>query len=319
MAELRRYRSVVSDSARWDGFEFRDGDIVVCTPPKCGTTWMQTMCALLVFDGADFGAPLSEVSIWLDMQLADIDDVRARLAAQTHRRIIKTHTPLDGVPDDPRVLYIGVARDPRDVAVSGINHMKNLDEQRFMAVREQAVGLHDLPELLQAQPGPPPSEEVSPLESWVTAADDTAVMSLPFLVNHVQQLWDRRHETNVELFHYSDMLADLPGQLRRLRDRLGVQINDARVDELARAATFHSMKSHADLFAPNTDIGIWRSNADFFRSGGTGNWQQYFDDELAARYEKRLGELAPADLAEWLHTGWLGYSDSAAVTSTSTS
>jgi aryl sulfotransferase len=98
-----------------------------------------------------------------------------------------------------------------------------------------------------------------------------------------------------------------------------VQINDARVDELARAATFHSMKSHADLFAPNTDIGIWRSNADFFRSGGTGNWQQYFDDELAARYEKRLGELAPADLAEWLHTGWLGYSDSAAVTSTSTS
>src|SRR4051794_6100782 len=124
---LRRYRSVVADSARWEGFEFRAGDIVISTPPKCGTTWMQTMCALLVFDGDDFGRPLSEISPWLDMQLAHVDEVRARLDSQEHRRIIKTHTPLDGVPWDSRVTYIGVGRDPRDVAVSSGNHMRNLD------------------------------------------------------------------------------------------------------------------------------------------------------------------------------------------------
>jgi hypothetical protein len=27
-----RLRSLFSDSARWDGFEFRDGDIIVATP-----------------------------------------------------------------------------------------------------------------------------------------------------------------------------------------------------------------------------------------------------------------------------------------------
>ena len=45
-----------------------------------------------------------------------LDDVVADLDAQTHRRFIKTHTPLDGLPHDPRVTYIGVGRDPRDVA-----------------------------------------------------------------------------------------------------------------------------------------------------------------------------------------------------------
>jgi hypothetical protein len=320
MAELRRYRSVVADSARWEGFEFRDGDIVICTPPKCGTTWMQAMCALLVFDGDDFGAPLANVSVWLDMQLAAIDDVRARLAAQTHRRIIKTHTPLDGVPSDSRVLYIGVARDPRDVAVSSANHMSNLDEDRFMAVRKSAVGLDDLPELIQSQPGPPPAEDLSPIERWLNGDSVEVVMSLVGLVNHVQQLWLRSDEPNVVLFHYSDMLADLPGQMRRLRDALDVDVDDARVAELAAKATFTEMKGRADLFTPNTDVGIWRSNEDFFRTGGVGTWRASFDDALSACYDSRIRELTSPELAEWLHNGWLGaYSGSAAVTSTSTS
>src|SRR3954447_1557463 len=96
--ERKRYRSVVADSVRWDGFQFRDSDIVISTPPKCGTTWMQTMCALLVFDSVDLDQPLAKISPWLDMQLADRADVVASLDAQKHRRFIKTHTPLDGLP-----------------------------------------------------------------------------------------------------------------------------------------------------------------------------------------------------------------------------
>src|SRR5262249_38699700 len=40
--------------ARWEGFEFRPGDIVISTPKKCGTTWTQMLCALLIFDGPVF-------------------------------------------------------------------------------------------------------------------------------------------------------------------------------------------------------------------------------------------------------------------------
>src|SRR5205823_8225322 len=118
MGELRRYRTIVMDSARWWGFEFRPGDIVISTPPKCGTTWTQMLCALLIFDSTDFYAPLSEISPWLDMQLYDPEQVARSLAEQRHRRFIKTHTPLDGLPYDERVTYVCVGRDPRDVFVS---------------------------------------------------------------------------------------------------------------------------------------------------------------------------------------------------------
>ena len=55
----------------------------------------------------------------------------AGLDAQQHRRILKTHTPLDGVPIDPRVTYIVVARHPLDMAISLYHHRFNLDRDRM--------------------------------------------------------------------------------------------------------------------------------------------------------------------------------------------
>ncbi|MDF2758993.1 MAG: hypothetical protein K0S99_1625, partial [Thermomicrobiales bacterium] len=46
-APRTRYRSIIADSARWDGFAFRPGDVVISTPPKSVTTWTQMLCALL--------------------------------------------------------------------------------------------------------------------------------------------------------------------------------------------------------------------------------------------------------------------------------
>ena len=97
-APRTRYRSIIADSARWDGFTFRPGDVVISTPPKCGTTWTQMLCALLIFDGPAFPAPLGDISLWLDMCIRPLAEVMAAYAAQTHRRFIKTHTPLDGLP-----------------------------------------------------------------------------------------------------------------------------------------------------------------------------------------------------------------------------
>src|SRR5262249_46135359 len=92
------YRTFMEDSSRWDRFTFRSGDIVITTPRKSGTTWTQTLCALLIFDGATFPAPLSRLSPWLDQRVSPIDDILATYEEQQHRRVIKTHTPLDGVP-----------------------------------------------------------------------------------------------------------------------------------------------------------------------------------------------------------------------------
>ena len=109
-ADPVRYQTLVYDNARWEGFAFRGDDIVITTPPKCGTTWTQMVCALLVFQETSFDRTLDLISPWLDMLTRSRESVVADLEAQTHRRFIKTHTPLDGLPWDDRVTYICVSR-----------------------------------------------------------------------------------------------------------------------------------------------------------------------------------------------------------------
>jgi hypothetical protein len=77
-----RYRSPEEDSERWLGFAFRQGDIVISTRSKSGTTWMQMICALLVFQTGDLPAPLAELSPWLDWLITPVADVYALLEAQ---------------------------------------------------------------------------------------------------------------------------------------------------------------------------------------------------------------------------------------------
>lgn len=65
--ERVRYETVFADSARWDGLVFRADDIVISTPAKCGTSWLQTIRALEIFQCTTFDRPLDRISPWLDV------------------------------------------------------------------------------------------------------------------------------------------------------------------------------------------------------------------------------------------------------------
>jgi len=72
-----RYQSPDEDSARWLGFPFRDGDIVISTRSKTGTTWAQMICALLIFQTPELPAPLAQLSPWLDHLIVPREEVYA--------------------------------------------------------------------------------------------------------------------------------------------------------------------------------------------------------------------------------------------------
>ncbi len=109
---------------------------------------------------------------------------------------------------------------------------------------------------------------------------------------------------NVSLFHYSDLLADLPGQLHRLSDALRIPIPDTRLQQFAAATTFDRMRARADDLVPDAGNHIWRSNRDFFHRGRNGQWVDLINDDGQRRYHQRVADLVPADLATWAHHGW---------------
>ncbi|MEV6874236.1 sulfotransferase domain-containing protein [Amycolatopsis sp. NPDC051128] len=251
---------------------------------------------MLIFDTPDLPRPLTEISPWLDATTYDTAAVLAGLESQRHRRFIKTHTPLDGLPFEAGVTYLCVGRDPRDAMLSFEQATANIHPDAFPSSG------------LDPQVGPPSEDPLERFREWADAefTPESALfgVTLANLVHHVRTFWDHRDEPQVALFHYADLKADLPGQLRRLATTLSIDTTPQRLDELAAAATFERMRNRADELAPGVDANLWRSNRDFFRSGTSDKWRHLLDPAAVDRYHRRVAELAPPDLAEWLHAGW---------------
>src|SRR5687768_14489620 len=94
----RVYRTWAIDSGRWQQYRPRAGDIIVATYPKCGTTWTQRIVDLLLHQSTE-PRPLGQVGAWVDARFREpIEKVVAHLEAQTGRRSLKSHVPLDGMP-----------------------------------------------------------------------------------------------------------------------------------------------------------------------------------------------------------------------------
>ena len=301
--ERRRYRSEVEDSARWDGFAFREGDIVISSPSKCGTTWTQMICALLVFQTPELPAPLTTLSPWLDMRVRPVAEVHALLDAQQHRRFIKTHSPLDGVPHDPRVTYIAVCRDPRDVIVSLLHQGDNL---RYEHIEQLVRAAEPDGPAWERPPGTGrPLTVRERILRWVDDDIDPAesLDTLRGIVWQTSVAWERRREHAVVLLHYSDLSRDLDAEMRRLAARLRIDVDPATWPALVEAARFASMKDRAADLVPDERLGLMKDRDRFFRSGGSGEWREHVTPADIAHYEARIAALAPPDLAAWMHHG----------------
>jgi aryl sulfotransferase len=284
----KEHRNVVSDNRRWESFVARPGDIFVCTPPKCGTTWMQTIVSALRFpDGAP--GPVTKVAPWIDARFEPIGDVLERLDAQTYRRCIKTHTPADGIPWFSDASYIVVGRDGRDAFMSFHNHMANMKPELIMHLLGTAI--EDGIDLGDA--GIPPVDDIHAFyRYWIAER---------ILFDHVGSFWSHRDQPNVLFVHYNDMKADLEGSMRGVAAFLGIEIDEARWPALVEQCTFESMKARSDEigeFAP------FIGGADTFLYKGTnGRWRAVLDDDELAEFDRHCDEHLPPDAAEWLNRG----------------
>nr|WP_308129591.1 sulfotransferase domain-containing protein [Actinoplanes polyasparticus] len=289
LAHLKHYVDTSYDSHRWKALPLRPTDIVVATPVKSGTTWLQMICALLVFQGSEFPAPLGVLSPWLDQTVDPVSDVVNRLEAQQHRRIIKSHTPLDGIPTRPGMTIVAGSRHPLDAALSFYHQIRNVDFQ--------AVALRlGLPATFDPTPV---EDEHEWLADWIN--DETRPASNQSLLGLLRQnrlAWDRRNDPGIVLVHYADLAADLEGQMRRIAGRLNINVPETRWPDLVEAASFQRMADRADDLLPT---GQFKSSRAFFRGGRSGDGARLLSAAETDRYYARAAGELNNELLGWLH------------------
>jgi aryl sulfotransferase len=289
------------DSRRWDAYRPREGDIVIATYPKCGTTWTQRIVSALVFQSAE-PRPLS-VSPWIDERfLGSPEEITARIEAQTHRRFLKSHLPLDALPIYDGVSYIHVARDGLDAFMSWHNHQREYKRMELL----DKVGLTD--ETI-ARPYPRPAEAPHDFfQAWIGAnspANEGDVSATAFFETE-RTYWVARSEPNVLLVHYADMLVDLDGEMRRIADFLKIKTPAALWPDLVRAATFEQMRSDGVALMPFAKAAWTGGHETFIYSGKNERWRNALTEADIARYRSRAAnEMSPA-LNAWLATGRRG-------------
>jgi aryl sulfotransferase len=285
--QQRIYKSATTDGTRWTAYDHRPGDIVICTPPKCGTTWMLTIVASLLWPDGNFPGVLMEIGPWFDGLLYDFDQVLARLQAQTHRRYLKTHTPADGIPIFDTASYIVVARDGRDAFMSFANHMAQMRAELRERLNAQAAaqGLDPMMEFH--------GDIHEFFDRWISAAPT---------MRHIATWWPLRHQSNVLLVHYNDLKADLDYEMRRVATFLSIHIPAARWPDVVERCTFDRMRREVDKIGNFERRFVGGAQSFLFR-GSNGRWRDVLTEGELQRYQQRVDELLPPEAAHWFEHG----------------
>ncbi len=286
------------DSTIWDRFVFRDDDVIVATYAKSGTTWTQHIVGQLIF-GGDPNVKIAEISPWLDLRIMPPNLLQI-LDAQQHRRIVKTHLPIDALTFSPKAKYVYIGRDGRDVVWSLYNHHAKANALWYDA-------LNNTPGLV----GPPigrPDPDVR--RYFLTWLEQDGAPFWPFWEN-VAGWWAAQTLPNVLLVHFNDLKRDLEGEMRRIAAFLDCAILAERWPQVVEHCTFDWMKTNAENVTP---LGgkIFEGGAQSFVNKGTnGRWRDVLTAADVAAYERRaLAELGPA-CARWLAEGTLAAAEPA--------
>lgn len=295
-ARLHRYETATQDSIRWDAYRPREGDIIVTTAPKCGTTWTQMLCALLLH-GPALPVSLSRLSPEFDRLAVPVEALMDELDAQAGPRIIKTHTPLDGLPYFEEVRYLHCARDPRDAFLSMVDNMQNLSAVAMTPVRERL----SLPETFAFPTDPNaffPVWMTTPVHSWMEDGFPTGSV-----FHAARAVWPYRELENLHLLHYRDLRGDLEAEMRRLAEFLDIRVGADCWPALVKAAGFPAMKARADEFAPGVHLGDWTSNRAFFKCARLDEWRDVLTAANQMLYEELAPQRVPPPLRAWLEGG----------------
>lgn len=289
--KTREFQNHHFDSTIWNDFVFREDDIIIATYAKSGTTWVQQIVSQLLFNGAE-DIEVAEISPWVDLRVPPKEVKLPFIEAQTHRRFLKTHLPVDALVFSPKAKYLYIGRDGRDVVWSMYNHHATANDAWYQA-------LNDTP----GRVGPPIERPPATVrEYYIQWLEGNGHPWWPFWEN-IRSWWAIRSLPSVMLLHFAELKRDLPTQIRRIAAFLQIPIDESKWDSIVEHCTFDYMKAHAGKSVPLGGV-FWEGGAQtFIHKGTNGRWRDGLTPEESRRYEtiavQELGETC----AHWLATG----------------
>ena len=263
---------------------------MVASSYKSGTTLTMNIVRRLICLGRE--VPPFE-SLWPDARFhGELSSLVARLEESKQRRYLKTHLALDGLPYYPQVKYVVACRDPRDVFMSFWNHYRSMSAE-FL---EHVNGL-------PGRVGPPmplcPDDIHQVWSDWIGRGwFPWETEGYPWWGNmrHVQSWWNFRHLDNILFVHFADLLADLPGQIRRIATYLEIDLPQAELPGVMETLTLGAMRDEAA--AEDPEFASW-----FYNKGTNGRWREVLSPEELSEYAHKAAQVLDPECRRWLEHG----------------
>ena len=279
------------DSTIWNDFPFRDDDIIIATYAKAGTTWMQQIVSQLIFNG-EIGLPVADMSPWMDLCVPPAPIKMEMVMAQTNRRFLKTHLPIDALVFSEKAKYLYIGRDGRDVLWSWYNHHQTANEIFYNAVNSS-------PHLV----GPPFSKPEGDIKEYYQKWLEEDGYPFWSQWDNVSSWWKIKDLPNVHFVHYANLKSDMPDEIRKIAAFLDIPIDESKWEAILKHCSFDYMKKNAAASVPGGGI-FWEGGASSFINKGTNSrWKEVLSSEESAEYERIAEEKLGKACAHWLQTG----------------
>ena len=150
-------------------------------------------------------------------------------------------------------------RDPRDAGISMQHHRDNLDMAHVLQAQAEAAA-EDGIDLEPAVPSPTsrrPRRQVLAVGGRGCRSDGDG-SSLRYTLHHLESYRGAPTDLDVVWLHYDELLGDLAGQMRKLADRLDIDVPEALWPTLIEAATLEHMRAQAEVTVPGSAPDQWR-------------------------------------------------------------
>lgn len=256
-------------------FQAKDGDLLIVTYPKSGTTWMSEIVDLMLHNGdvtkTQRGAIYDRVP-FLEFAVPDMPSGTETLDARASPRVIKSHLPVHLLPSsfwEKKCKIIYVARNPKDVLVSYYHFYR-------MAI---------------VHPDPGTFEEY--LQMFIEGKVAFGPWS-----DHVKGWWKIRQEKNVLYLFYEDMLEEPKRELRKVMKFIGKDLPEDVLEKIHQRTNFQAMKENQMANYSTIPSSVMDHNVSpFMRKGICGDWKNELtvaQNEILDGYYNR--EMSDTDL-----------------------